>query len=195
MNTQQFIDLKQKQGPKTIKSVLKNRFSPRVFGPEPVQEEDIHAMMEAAQWAASHYNTQTWYFSILKKGTATFDNAVATMADYNQGWAKNAPILIVASYITVDEDKYNQNPYAQYNLGLAAQSIVVEAMTRGYHVRQMGGFDNAKMAEVVKVDSHTHPLVVVAVGKIGDYSKVDDELLGRETAPRERKDSFYEILS
>lgn len=197
MNTQQVLELKQKHGPKKVASVLKKRFSPIVYDSTPVPTEDLEQILEAAQWAASHNNTQTWHFYVAQKGTKGFDAILSTLMGYNSEWAKDAPVLMIAAYVTVpaDEDKSGQNPYAPYNLGLAVQSLVVESLEMGYYTRQMGGFDKEKAKEVLKATEHVHPWVAIALGKIGDYSKASEAAIARESRPRERKDSFYEILS
>ena len=41
-----------------ILPVLRDRWSPYSFSLEPVSEEDLRALFEAARWAASSYNEQ-----------------------------------------------------------------------------------------------------------------------------------------
>lgn len=65
--------------------VMKNRRSIRRFKPDPVPDEYIEKIIEAARWAPSGYNTQPWEFLIirdkkLKEVVTAFDlhNAVLT---------------------------------------------------------------------------------------------------------------------
>lgn len=197
MNTQSILDLKQEHGPKKVKSVLSKRFSPIVYDSTPVPQADLERMMEAAKWAPSHANTQTWHFYVANKGTAGFDKIVSTLAGYNSEWAKEAPLLMIACYTTIPQadDKYGQNEYAPYNLGVAVQSMLVEALEMDYYARQMGGFDKKQIQEILNIPENIHPWVAVAIGKIGDYEKATEAAITRESAPRTRKDEIYEVLA
>ena len=42
--------------------LIKNRWSPRAFSSNPVEEETIMSLLEAARWAPSCFNEQPWNF-------------------------------------------------------------------------------------------------------------------------------------
>jgi nitroreductase len=46
--------------------LVKNRRSIRRFKPDPVPDEDIEKIIEAARWAPSGYNSQPWEFVVVK---------------------------------------------------------------------------------------------------------------------------------
>lgn len=47
---------------KTIKGMVAKRFSPTTFTDQPVSDELINNMLDAARWAPSSYNEQPWKF-------------------------------------------------------------------------------------------------------------------------------------
>jgi 5,6-dimethylbenzimidazole synthase len=55
MDIDNFIDL------------LKSRRSIRAYNPDPIPEESIHKIIEAARWAPSGGNSQPWEFIVIKK--------------------------------------------------------------------------------------------------------------------------------
>ena len=57
----------------------------------------------------------------------------------------------------------------------------------GYYTRQMGLFDKETLVKAIGIDSSHTPFVILAIGKIGDYTKINKELLDRELSPHERK--------
>lgn len=64
------------------------RRSIRKFKREPVQEEDLQKILEAARWAANAGNSQPWHFLVVR-GEGLRDRmaqAVERMADQIVGW-------------------------------------------------------------------------------------------------------------
>ena len=47
--------------------LVKTRRSIRRFKPEPVPDEYINRIIEAARWAPSGFNSQPWEFVVVKK--------------------------------------------------------------------------------------------------------------------------------
>jgi hypothetical protein len=43
-----------------IHPMFLERWSPRVFAPEPITEPELMSILEAARWAPSSFNAQPW---------------------------------------------------------------------------------------------------------------------------------------
>lgn len=183
--TQQIIDLKKPQLKADITDVLKKRFSPRVFSEEEVKVEDLDSMIEAAHWAPSSSNRQPWFFYVAKRGGKGFEKISSCLNESNY-WAKKASYLLVGCYL--NEDEKGKNKYAQYDLGQAVMSLVIQAQSLGYYIHQMGGFDKDLIKESLTIKTPYYPWVVIAVGKIGDYSKADQILIDKDNKERKRKE-------
>ena len=167
-----------------ILQAISERFSPRWFSPEPIPEKDVDRMFEAARWAPSGRNLQPWYFYIVQKGKSSYNRVFSAITEHNQ-WSAIAPLLVVACYLK--KDPYGENPFALYDLGAAVFSLVLQAQSMGYYTRQMGLFDKETLVKAIGIDSSHTPFVILAIGKIGDYTKINKELLDRELSPHERK--------
>lgn len=172
---------------KIIKEISQ-RWSPRYFFDEPILENHLNIIFEAARWAPSGHNDQPWYFFYTKKGTTSYDKLFSTLVDYNQSWAKTAPTLILACAITGD------NPYAIYDLGAAVLSLVLQAQSLGYHARQMALFDQEKVKQIFKLEKNLQPYIIIAMGKIGDHNRAPKEIIELEISPRPRKTDFFKEL-
>lgn len=164
---------------------IADRFSPRFFASDPINEQDLRTIFEAARWAPSGHNHQPWYFYYAKRGTASYAKLFATLNDYNQSWAKTAPLLVVACAITKNEK--GDNPFALYDLGASVISLILQAQSLGYYARQMGLFDKTKVKNLFSLEMNIEPFVVIALGKIGNYDHAPKKIIDMELDPRPRK--------
>ncbi len=185
ITSKQIIDLKRPDLKEEITSVLKNRFSPRVFSDEEVKSGDLKKMIEAARWTPSSSNRQPWFFYVARKGSKGFEK-VSSCLNENNYWAKRAGYLLVGCYL--DEDERGKNEYAKYDLGQAVMSLVVQAQSLGYYSHQMAGFNKEMTKEILNIKPPAFPWVVIAIGKIGDYSKADQILIDKDNKTRKRKE-------
>lgn len=180
-----------KPGFKIIKEIA-NRWSPRHYSETPVPLSDLKIIFEAARWAPSAHNRQPWFFYFAKKGQNSYKKLFSTLDPYNQTWAKTAPVLILCC--VSPKDKNGTGGFAYYDLGAAVISLILQAQSLGYYSRQMGLFDKIQVKNVFKLKPELEPFVVIAIGKIGDYSKASDEIIEYELDPRPRKKTIYEEL-
>src|SRR5215470_10715693 len=78
-----------------IEPLLLNRWSPRSMTGEPLPDEELFALFEAARWAPSSGNAQPWRFIIARRQNGEFDKFVGLLVPGNQAWAKKAAALVV----------------------------------------------------------------------------------------------------
>lgn len=185
ITTKQIIDLKKPKLKTDVIDVLKNRFSPRVFSEEEVKNEDLIKIFEAARWTPSSSNRQPWFFYIAKNSSIDFEKILRCLNESNY-WAKQAGCLVVGCYF--GEDQMGKNNYAQYDLGQAVMSLIIQAQSLGYYSHQMGGFNKNMIKEILAIKSPVFPWVVIAIGKIGNYSKADQILIDKDNKERKRKE-------
>ena len=191
ITTNDILKIKKKNLKAEINPILKARFSPRVFSKEPISGEDLERIFEAARWTPSSYNRQPWFFYVAKRGTKAFEKLAAILTEANS-WAKSAPLLILACYIK--EDEMGENKYAQYDLGQAVFSLVFQAQELGIYSRQMAGFNKAKAKELLNLPKEQEPFVLIAMGRIGDYSKAEEKWAKKDFKPAKRKEVAYKNL-
>ncbi|KAB8145818.1 nitroreductase family protein [Chloroflexia bacterium SDU3-3] len=171
-----------------IHPLLRSRWSPRAFSPEPIPAEMVKSLLEAARWAPSAMNEQPWEFIVVPREDAeAFAGAVSTLAEGNVSWAKNAPLLIFAVARLTSSYNGAENGAAIYDLGQAVAHLSVQASALGLWTHQMGGFSADKAREVFGIPEGYKPMVVIAVGSMGDADTLVDVLRERELGPRVRK--------
>lgn len=171
-----------------INDLLRRRWSSRAFAAAPVQPEILGSLFEAARWSPSAGNGQPWSFVVADKvrDPEWFARALAVLNPSNQTWVQRAPILLFAITRRIREDG-KEHGKAQYDLGLAVQGLVVQAIDLGLNVRQMGGFDADAARDLFAIPAGHDPVVALALGHPGPADDLSDDLREKEQAPRERK--------
>jgi nitroreductase len=179
-----------------VHELIQNRWSPRAFSDKPVPPEILRSLFEAARWAPSSSNEQPWAFIVgTKNDPETHDKVLSTLVEFNQAWAKHAPVLAIA--VSQMEFARNKTPNrnAFYDTGSAVAYLTAEATSRGLFVHQMAGFDPHKAIEMFHIPKGWEPIAVFAIGYPGDHNALPDKLRERELAPRSRKPISEFVMS
>ena len=176
-----------------VHELIQQRWSPRAFSEKPVPAEVLRSLFEAARWAPSSSNEQPWAFVV----TTTDDKEnhtkmLSTLVEFNQAWAKHAPVLAIAVSELAFAKNGHANRNAFYDTGAAVANLSLEATSRGLFVHQMAGFDPHKAIELLEIPSGWEPISAFTIGYPGNPETLAETLRQRELAPRERKplDSF-----
>lgn len=173
----------------TLAPLIAQRWSPRAFQPAaPIAEADIQAMFEAARWSPSSSNTQPWRYRYATAASPeAFQRLQQLLKPGNEVWAQHASMLVLSYALTYDPHEDRQQAYAAYDLGAANLAFTLQAESMGYKVHQMAGFDQAAARERFGLAEYEQPLVMLAVGRLGDAAQLPDHLQAREQATRQRK--------
>jgi nitroreductase len=174
-----------------ILPLLAERWSPRAFTATKIDATALGSLFEAARWAPSASNLQPWGFVHAAHGGAGFAAIVGSLAAGNVTWAQHAPLLVVGVAELTKADG-SPNLYGRYDLGQSVAHLSIQAAALGLHLHQMAGFDSVRLREAVCLPASHEPVVVIAVGTVGEASQLPSPLDERERAPRSRKplDSF-----
>ncbi len=171
-----------------IEESLRQRWSPLAFSDRPVEPEKLCSVLEAARWAASSYNEQPWSFIIATKdNSAEFERLLGCLAEGNQEWAKNAPVLMLSVAKLYFERNGVENRHAFHDLGAAAASLAIQATALGLFIHQMAGFDVPRAKEVYSIPDGYEPVAAIALGYLGDPQTLSERLQQREATGRTRK--------
>jgi nitroreductase len=176
-----------------VHELIQHRWSPRAFSDQPVPAGVLRSLFEAARWAPSSSNEQPWAFLVTTTGDKeNHAKMLSTLVEFNQGWAKHAPVLAIAVSELAFAQTGKPNRNAFYDTGAAVANLSAEATSRGLFVHQMAGFDPHKAIELFEIPSGWEPIAAFTIGYPGNPDSLPDTLRQRELAPRERKplDSF-----
>jgi nitroreductase len=153
-----------------------------------VEPEKLRSVLEAARWAASSYNEQPWSFIVATSDNkAEFDRLLSCLAEGNQEWARNAPILMLSVAKLNFERNGVENRHAFHDVGAASAELAIQATANGLFIHQMAGFDVPLAQQTYSIPDGYEPVAAIALGYLGDPTTLSERLQQRENAPRTRK--------
>ncbi len=164
---------------------IQNRMSPVIFNEKAVEKEKMDALIEAARWAPSCMNNQSWNYVFV-------DSEASTRSAFEEGlsrgnsWAKKAPYLVAVGAIPEEACRANDLPYFAYDCALSVMSLVIEAEHLGLRVHQMAGWDEGTVMKALGFPDEYRVVVVFALGYEEDPKNVWDELDERMRAKVKR---------
>ena len=173
------------------------RWSGRAFDSgRNVTPEQILALLEAARWAPSCFGDQPWRFVVCNKNTDqdAWQKAYDCLSEGNQGWARNAPLLILAIASGFLSKNNKVNRWGQYDTGAASMNLCIQATDMGLMVHQMGGFDAEKAVQAFTIPEEFTPMAMLAIGYQLPPEEISNEIRERECAERHRNpvtENFY----
>jgi len=173
-----------------IHDLIAARWSGRAYDPaQAVSREQTLSLLEAARWAPSCFGDQPWRFVVWNKATdaAGWQAAFDTLSPGNQGWVKDAPLLVLACADSLFNHNGQPNRWAQYDTGAAVENLCLQAEALGLMAHQMGGFDAERVRALAGVPERYTLMAMVSVGAPGDPARLGAEAVEREHAPRKRR--------
>jgi nitroreductase len=171
-----------------IHDLIGHRWSPRAFDSRPVEPEKLRILFEAARWAASSYNAQPWSFIVATKDDPeNFKRVLDCFVEFNQSWAKNAPVIALSVATLKMPHDGSQNRHAFHDVGQAAANLALQATALGLQIHQMAGVLPDKARQIFAIPEGYEAVAGMAIGYPGDATALPDHLRERELAPRDRK--------
>jgi nitroreductase len=167
---------------------ISHRYSPTAFDKRVPTKEDLLILFEAAQKAPSAFNEQPWRFIY----TTTDDQPahrkfLDCLVDANKLWAKTAPVLALSLAKKTLTRNGKPNFYAHYDTGMAIGNLLVQAMSQGLYVHQMGGYDRNKAISNLEIPDDFEPMAMMAIGYPGNLADLPAELHERAIKRSVRK--------
>ena len=156
-----------------IHDLLARRWSPRAFAERAVEPEKLRSVLEAARWAPSSFNGQPWSFLVATQDDpADYERMLGCLIEWNQQWAKSAPVLMISLARNAFEHNAKPNRHAFYDVGAAVACLTIEATSLGLAVHQMAGFEPEKVRERYGVPESFEPVSAIALGYVGDANSL-----------------------
>lgn len=176
-----------------VDAIFLNRWSPRAFSSEPIDDETLRRVFEAARWAPSSFNEQPWRF-LFARSEEDRQRFVDFLMPANQVWAKDAPVLIVVVSKKTFTHNGSPNMVHQFDAGCAWGFLSLAALQNGLITHGMAGFDRDKARETLNVPDDFEIHAVIAFGKHGDAAQLPEDVRKREVPSNRRvqNETFFE---
>ena len=170
-----------------IDQLFLDRWSPRAMTGEPVSQEELMTLFEAARWAPSSYNNQPWRILYAHRDTPHWPTFFDLMVEFNQSWAKNAGALVLFISKTTMDMNGDPSVTHSFDTGAAWENLALQGWLKGLVVHGMQGFDYDRARTALNIPEGFRVEAMAAVGKPADISELPEGLRGREAPSVRRK--------
>jgi nitroreductase len=170
-----------------VDDLIRRRWSPRTYADQEIPAAELKKLFEAARWAASSSNEQPWRFLVGRRGDDTYQKIFNALVEFNQSWAKSAPVLVLSVAKNVFTNNGKPNAYGMHDTGAASATLALQATAIGLHTHSMAGFDREQLRASFAIPSDYEIGAVTAIGYLGDPATLPEHLQKMEVSPRQRK--------
>ena len=151
---------------------IKDRRSVRKYKADPIGDEDLNEVLEAARWAPSWANTQCWRFVVVRDQQTKDRLASAVKPETNRAGPaiRNAPVVIVAcaelgrAGYYKGEQSTDKGDWFMFDVALAMQNLTLAAHALGLGTVHTGLFEAREVARILDVPEG---VVVVEMTPLG----------------------------
>lgn len=154
---------------------IKKRRSVRKYTGDPVTDDEVRGLLEAAIAAPSAGNAQPWRF-ILVRDRGLQEKLV--QAAHGQRFIAEAPVVIaVCADLTRARRAYGDrgaNLYCLQDTAAAIQNMLLAATARGLGTCWIGAFDEGRASEVLKLPVGLRPVAMIPVGRSSEPAQARD---------------------
>jgi nitroreductase len=165
---------------------------------EPLSQEEISSLFEAARYAPSAYNGQPWRFIYATPNDPSWQDFFHLLVQFNQSWCKNASMLVIICSRKDHEHNNKPSRTHSFDTGAAWMAMALEGSRRGLVVHGLEGFSYEKAYTVARVPSDFQIEAMVAVGKRAAKEALAAPLQEKETPSKRRPLSeilFHQAMS
>jgi len=143
--------------------VIRTRRSIRSYAPNPIPEDVLNKVLEAARLAPSGHNRQPWHLVVVR------DEEIKKRlmpACGNQKHVAEAPIVIVACGRKL---KFNRGAYMGemsflMDVSIAFTHLILAARAEGLGTCWIGNFNNEQVKEVLKIPQDLNVVAITPLG-------------------------------
>jgi nitroreductase len=154
-----------------LMDAIRGRRSIRRYRPDPIPEETLQTVLEAARWAPSWANSQCWEVIVVKDPelkseiSKTVPNVNPALSSLTQ-----APLILVlcgmkgiAGY-SGGKPSTPKGDWMMFDTGLAMENLCLAAHALGLGTVIVGMFDHKKAEEILQVPSHVEVVAMTPLG-------------------------------
>ena len=151
---------------------IMGRRSVRKFTSDPVGDEEVRKILEAARWAPSWANTQCWEF-IIVRSPETKKALSETLSRRNPATeaVEKAPVVIVACGRKRVSGYYKgkavtrKGDWLMFDVALAVQNLCLAAHAMGLGTVIVGAFDGDKASKILAIPENVEIVAIIPLGR------------------------------
>jgi nitroreductase len=145
--------------------LAKKRYSVRAYKPDPVEDDKLQNVLEAARLAPTACNIQPFQFIVIHtKGKETELRRI-----YSASWFVQAPIIIAACGIPSESwGRRDGKNYCDVDVTIAMDHLILSATELGLGTCWIGAFNPDAARELLGLPSDVEPIAFTPLGYPAD---------------------------
>jgi len=145
--------------------LVRNRYSVRAYKPDPVEEEKLQQVLEAARLAPTAANRQP--FKIIVVHTAGREAELSNI--YQREWFVQAPLLICAVGVPRNAWVRGDNRrYLDVDVAIVMDHLILAAANQGLGTCWVAAFDAKAARQILQLPDEVEPLIFTPLGYPAD---------------------------
>lgn len=146
--------------------LIAKRYSVRSYKPDPVEEDKLKQVLEAARLAPTACNIQP--FRLIVAETAKLRDQLRRV--YRADWLSEAPIVICGCTVPTEAwvRQYDEKNHADIDLTIAMDHLILAATNLGLGTCWIAAFDPDAAREVLQVPNGLVPTILTPLGYPAD---------------------------
>jgi len=146
--------------------LITNRYSVRNYKNQPVENEKLLQVLEAARIAPTAVNFQPFHLLVFREK----EKRERLIETYQRDWIKSAPVIILAcaDYSQSWKRSYDGKDSADIDVAIAVDHMTLQATELGLGTCWVCNFDAENCAEILGLPAHIEPLVMLPLGYPAD---------------------------
>jgi len=148
--------------------LIEARYSVRAYKPEPVEEEKLQRVLEAARLAPTAANRQPFQLIVIH----TEGREKELKRIYNREWFVQAPLVICACGIPAQGwTRRDGKSYTDVDVAIVMDHLTLAAASMGLGTCWIAAFDPVAAREVLGLPEGVEPIVFTPLGYPADQPK------------------------
>ncbi len=149
--------------------LIQKRYSVRAYKHDPVEDEKLHQVLEAARLAPTAANRQPFQFIVIH----TAGREAELKRIYGREWFVQAPLVICAcglpaqGWVRQDDGK----SYNDVDVAIAMDHLILAAADAGLGTCWIAAFDPTAAREVLGLPDDVEPVAFTPLGYAADQPK------------------------
>ena len=165
-----------------VKEAIKKRRSVRSYKPDPIPEESLRKVLEAARLAPSAHNEQEWKFVVVKNLEKRREVSEAA----GQSFIAEAPVIIAAVATDPEHIMSSGVPAYAVDLAIAVEHMALQAVEEELGTCWIGAFGQEEVKKVLNIPDEYKVVALMPLGFSADKPKEKirkklDEIVSEDT--------------
>lgn len=142
--------------------LIQKRCSIREYSEQPVEQEKLDYILEAARLAPSACNCQPWQFIVIRSE----EGKEKLRSCYGRDWFKTAPLYIVVcgDHEQAWKRSSDNKDHTDVDISIATEHICLAAVEQGLGTCWVCHFDAKRCSELFNIPANIEPIALIPIG-------------------------------